>query len=71
MVLKRSPEEISVEIGGLTYHGAFWTDKDLVTLRTAYGIKTRTQGATPADTIARELLRELVLERKADRTIWL
>lgn len=65
MTAEKRRKEISVQIGDVTYHGTFKNDAGVVTVLTAYGSKSKSIGTTPDDTAARELLRDLVLERGA------
>jgi hypothetical protein len=57
-------EEIKVEIDGRTYLGRVEVSRDLVTVSTPYGSKTTQIGGSPAESIARILLREIVQAEK-------
>ncbi len=57
-------EDITVEIDGKTYSGRVEVSRDLVTVSTPYGSKTTQIGGSPAESIARTLLREIVQAEK-------
>jgi hypothetical protein len=44
---------------GVTLSGTYSVEGDVVTVKTAFGVKSAQLGDTPAETLARILLREL------------
>ncbi len=57
-------EDITVEVDGKTYSGRVEISRDLVTVSTPYGSKTTQIGGSPAESIARIMLREFVQAEK-------
>ena len=57
------PQTISVEIDGKTYTGRYSVSGKVVSVSGAFGSKSTQVGNSPADVVARMLLRELVRER--------
>ena len=56
---------VTCEINGKTYLGTYWVAGKILTVSTGLGGKSRQLGSTPAETLAVELLQQLVKEGKA------
>lgn len=57
-------EMISVELDDVKYYGTFTTANGVVTVRTAHTHRSNPVGSVSADTVARILLRDIVLSRR-------
>ena len=53
------PEELTVEVNGKTYNGHYRVEKGVITVSTLYSSKSTQLGNSPAELIARILLREM------------
>lgn len=62
-VVPRIP--VTCEVDGKTYRGTYWVAGKILTVSTGMGGKSRQVGTTPAEDLAKELLRELAQEGKA------
>ena len=56
---------VTIEIEGKTYKGNYWVAGKILTVSTSKGGKSRQIGLTPAEVLAKQLLQELVKDRKA------
>ena len=56
---------VSVKVDGKTYRGRFWVAGKILVVSTMKGGKSKQVGATPAESLAKKLLLELVTEGKA------
>jgi len=56
---------VTCEIDGKTHRGTYWVAGKILIVSTGMGGKSRQVGSTPAEMLARELLRELAKEGKA------
>jgi len=56
---------ITCEIEGKTYRGTYWVAGKILTVSTGRGGKSKQVGSVPEETLAEQLLRELVKEGKA------
>ena len=59
-----SPTRISIERDGKTYHGTYTVNRGMITVSTVGGTKTTHVGNLPVETLAGQLLSELVQELK-------
>jgi len=66
-LLERNPPRfpISCEIDGKRRRGTYWVAGKILTVATGMGGKSRQVGATPVETLARQLLQELANQGKA------
>ena len=56
---------VTIEIEGETYKGNYWVAGKILTVSTSKGGKSRQVDSTPAETLAKQLLQELVKDGKA------
>jgi hypothetical protein len=56
---------IEIQIDGRAVKGSYYVERGMVTVTTAYGQETTQLGGSPADSIARQVLRDLVKKGKA------
>ena len=60
-----SGHAIHIKLDGRTYAGTYVIDRKMLTVSTTYGRKTSEVGKLQHDTLAKQLLEELVREEKA------
>jgi hypothetical protein len=62
--------EVSVELDGKTFEGSYTVEgrPPIIKVHSAYGSKATQQGASPAESIARRLLYELVADFRSPGT---
>ena len=56
---------VTCEVDGKTYKGNYWIAGKILVVSTSKGGKSRQVGSFPAETLARQLLEELVKAGKA------
>jgi hypothetical protein len=56
---------VTIEIECNLYKGNYWVAGKILTVSTSKGGKSRQVGSTPAENLAKELLRELAIGGKA------
>jgi hypothetical protein len=56
---------VTCEIDGETYRGTYWVAGKIITVSTGMGGKSTQVGSTSAETLAKQLLRELTKQGKA------
>lgn len=65
--MDKSPQRypVSCEIDGKPHRGTYWVAGKILTVSTGMGGKSTQVGGMPAETLAKQLLQELVKEGKA------
>jgi len=53
----------TIQHDGKDYSGFYCVEKDMITVNSAYGDKTAHLGSMPPQTLARMLLREIIIEK--------
>ena len=56
---------VACEIDGKTHKGTYWIAGKILTVSTGLGGKSKQVGSTPAEALAKQLLKELAKEGKA------